>query len=191
MQKLTKNLFLVGSFLSWDGSKLRLLYTHRFICCFCFGVFFCKHTPSMLSSCYVVCGTIPSTCLKWNSLNTLIFVINKDLSFFYICHHANIKGKKSRVSVCLCQEILIHFPIRELSKVVFIASTIRSYSFSWWISCCKITSRWRNEMRFKEFLCATHRNNKLALLLNNHHWYCLDGGTSTHLVQLLDLRGTS
>ncbi len=100
MQKLTKNLFLVGSFLSWDGSKLRLLYTHRFICCFCFGVFFCKHTPSVLSSWYVICGTIPSTCLKWSSRNTLIFVINKDLSFFYICHHANIKCKKIK-SLCL------------------------------------------------------------------------------------------
>ncbi len=86
MQKFTNNVFLVGSFLSWDGSKLRPLYTHRFICCFCVGVFFCKHTPSVLSSWYVVCGTIPSTCLKWNSMNTLIFVINKDLSFFYICH---------------------------------------------------------------------------------------------------------
>ncbi len=130
MQKLTKNPFLVGSLLSWDGSKLRLLYTHRFICCFCFGVFFCKHMPSVLSSWYVVCGTIPSTCLKWNSMNTIIFVINKDLPFFYICHHANIKGKKIKSLCLLCQKILIHLPIRELSKVVFIASTIRSYSFS-------------------------------------------------------------
>ncbi len=94
MQKLTKNLFLVDSFLSWNWSKLRPLYTHRFISCFCFGVFFRKHTPSVLSSWYVVCGTIPSTSLEWNSINTLIFVINKDLSFFYISHHANIEGKK-------------------------------------------------------------------------------------------------
>ncbi len=130
MQKLTKNLFLVGSFLSWNGSKLRPLYTHRFISCFCLGVFFSKHTPSVLSSWYVVCGTIPSTSLEWNSMNTLIFVINKDLSFFYISHHTNIEGKKIKSLVCLCQEILIHLPIRELSKVVFFASTMRSCSFS-------------------------------------------------------------
>ncbi len=130
MQKLTKNLFLVGSFLSWNGSKLTPSYTHRCISCFCLGVFFSKHTPSVLTSWYVVCGTIPSTSLEWNSMNTLIFVINKDHSLFYISHHANIKGKKSRVLICLCQEILIHLPIRELSKVVFIASTMRSCSFS-------------------------------------------------------------
>ncbi len=173
------------------GAELRLLYTHRFMCCFCFGVFFCKHMPSVLSSWYLVCGTIPSTCLKWNSMNTLIFVIIKDLSFFNICHHANIKGKKIK-SLCLSMPRNTYpSSIRELSKVVFIASTIRSYSFSWWISCCKITSCWRNEMRFEEFFCTTHRNNKVALLLNNRHWYCLDGGTLTHLVQLLDLRRTS
>ncbi len=133
------------------GVELRLLYTHRFMCWFCVGVFVCKHMPSVLSSWRFICGTVPSTCLKWNSMNALIFVINKDLSFFNICHHANIKGKKSRVSFCLRQEILIHPPIRELFNLVFIASTMRSYSFIWWISCCKIMSRWRNEMRFEEF----------------------------------------
>ncbi len=149
MQKLTKNPFLVGSFLSWDGSKLRPLYTHRFISCFCLGVFFSKHTPSVLPSWYVICGTIPSTSLKWNSMNTLIYVINKNLLFFYISHHTSIKGKKSRVLVCLCQEILIHLPIRELSKLVLIASAIRSYSFSWWISCCKnnVTLKKLNEIQ--------------------------------------------
>ena len=94
MQKLTKNPFLVGSFLLWDGSKLRPKYTHRFISCFRLGVFFSKHMPSVLSSWYVVCGTIPSTSLEWNSMNTLIFVINKDLSFLYISHHTNTEGKK-------------------------------------------------------------------------------------------------
>ncbi len=94
MQKLTKNLFSVGSFLSWNGSKLRPLHTHRFISCFCLGVFISKHMPSVLSFWYVVCGTIPSTSLEWNSMNTLIFVINKDLPFFYISHHADIEGKK-------------------------------------------------------------------------------------------------
>jgi hypothetical protein len=93
MQKLTKNPVLVGPFLSWDGSELRLLYTLRFICCFCFGVYFCKHMPFVLVFWYVVCGTIPSTCLKWNSMDIFIFVINKDLFFFYSCQHANIKGK--------------------------------------------------------------------------------------------------
>ncbi len=43
MQNLTKNPFFVGPFLSWDGSELRLLYTHRFICCFCFGFFASIH----------------------------------------------------------------------------------------------------------------------------------------------------
>ncbi len=94
MQKLTKNLFLVGCFLSWNGSKLTPSYTHRCISCFCLGVFFSKYMSSVLSSWYVVCGTIPSTSLEWNSMNTLIFVINKDLSLFYISHHANIEGKK-------------------------------------------------------------------------------------------------
>jgi hypothetical protein len=53
---------------------------------------------------------IPPTRLQWSGMNTLIFVINKDFTIFNISHHANM------VSVCLCQEILIHLPVREFQE---------------------------------------------------------------------------
>ncbi len=132
----------------------------------CFGVFFCKHTPSVLSSWYVICGTVPSTCLKWNSMKTLIFVINEDpFSSLTSVTMPTSKAKQSGVTICLRQEILIHLSIREQSKVVFVASTIWPYLFSWWISCYKITSCWRNEMRFKDFFYNTEIINSPCYLI--------------------------
>jgi hypothetical protein len=71
----------------------------------------------VLSPWYVVCGTIPSTSLKWNSMNTLIFLINKDLSFFYISHHeaAFFKDTSYYFSLLNLKSLIERFcPLRNL-----------------------------------------------------------------------------
>ncbi len=83
--------------------------------------------------------------LLWNGMNNLIyviFVINEDLSIFNISHHANIRANKSRVSVCLRQEILIHRFMCCICFGLFFCKHMPSVLFSRYVVCGTIPPTW-------------------------------------------------